>query len=169
MIWDRGTWTPEGDPHKAFAKGHLVFDLDGEKLRGRWHLVRMRTRQGDRHDNWLLIKGKDEEAREGRDGDILEEKSRSVVSGRSIEEIAGGKGQKPGWHYNRANDQNKTEDKASFKQKIRQIAAGAQTRPRAGTKTPARAVKAGAKADAKSKPNKKTKTARSAKDKPPPG
>jgi bifunctional non-homologous end joining protein LigD len=59
MIWDRGTWSPEGDPHKALAKGHLVFDLDGEKLHGRWHLVRMRARQGDRHDNWLLIKGKD--------------------------------------------------------------------------------------------------------------
>ena len=42
MIWDRGTWTPEGDPHKGYAKGHLIFDLDGEKLHGRWHLVRMR-------------------------------------------------------------------------------------------------------------------------------
>ena len=43
MIWDRGTWYPEGDPHKGYAKGHLVFDLDGEKLHGRWHLVRMRA------------------------------------------------------------------------------------------------------------------------------
>ena len=42
MIWDRGTWAPDGDPHKGYAKGHLVFDLDGEKLHGRWHLVRMR-------------------------------------------------------------------------------------------------------------------------------
>jgi bifunctional non-homologous end joining protein LigD len=171
MIWDRGTWTPEGDPHKALAKGHLVFDLDGEKLHGRWHLVRMRARQGDRRDNWLLIKGKDEEARGARDSDILEEKSRSVVSGRSIEEIAGGKGKKRVWHSDRANGanaQNKTEDKASFKQKIRQIAAGAKTRPRAKTRTPARAEKAGAKADPKSRSNKKNKTASSAKDKPPP-
>ena len=44
MIWDRGSWTPEGDPHKGYAKGHLVFDLHGEKLHGRWHLVRMRAR-----------------------------------------------------------------------------------------------------------------------------
>jgi bifunctional non-homologous end joining protein LigD len=51
MIWDRGTWSPEGDPHKALAKGHLVFALNGEKLHGRWHLVRMRTRERDRHDN----------------------------------------------------------------------------------------------------------------------
>src|SRR6201986_2474257 len=32
MVWDRGTWVPDGDPHKAYAKGHLVFDLDGKKL-----------------------------------------------------------------------------------------------------------------------------------------
>ena len=62
MIWDRGTWHPDGDPHKGYAKGHLVFDLDGEKLHGRWHLVRMRGRPLERHDNWLLIKG------EGRRG-----------------------------------------------------------------------------------------------------
>ena len=64
MIWDRGRWFPEGDPHKGYAKGHLEFTLDGEKLHGRWHLVRMRTRDKDRHENWLLIKGKDEDARE---------------------------------------------------------------------------------------------------------
>ena len=66
MIWDRGRWFPEGDPHKGYAKGHLEFTLDGEKLHGRWHLVRMRSRDKDRHENWLLIKGKDEAARSGR-------------------------------------------------------------------------------------------------------
>jgi bifunctional non-homologous end joining protein LigD len=173
MIWDRGTWLPEGDPHKALAKGQLVFDLAGEKLQGRWHLVRMRARQGDRHDNWLLIKGKDEEARGPRDRDILEEKSRSVVSGRTIEEIAGGKGRKRVWHSNRANGQDKTEDKtedkASFKQKIRQIAASTQAPARAKTKTQSRRAEAEPKADRKRKPNKKAKAARSPKGKPPPG
>jgi len=102
MIWDRGRWFPEGDPHKGYAKGHLVFDLDGEKLHGRWHLVRMRSRERDRHDNWLLIKGKDDEARGAGDKDILEERSRSVTTGRSIEEIAAGKGgKKRVWHSNR--------------------------------------------------------------------
>jgi len=57
MIWDRGQWIPEGDPHKGYAKGHLDFVLEGKKLRGRWHLVRMRGRDRDRHENWLLIKG----------------------------------------------------------------------------------------------------------------
>jgi len=130
MIWDRGTWTPEGDPHKSYAKGHLVFDLDGEKLHGRWHLVRMRSRERERHDNWLLIKGKDEEARGPRDKDILEQKSRSVTTGRSIDEIASGKGgRKRVWHSNRgAGD--KSEDKVAFRQKIKKIAARPNARRR---------------------------------------
>jgi bifunctional non-homologous end joining protein LigD len=132
MIWDRGRWVPDGDPHKAYAKGHLVFDLEGEKLHGRWHLVRMRTRQRERHDNWLLIKGKDAQARGPRDQDVLEEKSRSVTTGRSIEEIAAGKGGKKNvWHSNRAA---KPQDQAQFKQKIRQLAARPAARPRAKAK-----------------------------------
>ncbi len=45
VVWDRGTWEPIGDPHAGLAKGDLTFELDGEKLRGRWHLVRMRPRK----------------------------------------------------------------------------------------------------------------------------
>ena len=133
MIWDRGTWAPEGDPHKSYAKGHLVFDLEGEKLHGRWHLVRMRSRAHERHENWLLIKGKDEDARGPRDKDILEEKSRSVMTGRSIEEIAAGRGgKKRVWHSNRGAD-DESEDKTAFKQKIKKIAA----RPTARSRTKA--------------------------------
>ncbi len=135
MIWDRGSWFPDGDPHKGYAKGHLIFDLDGEKLRGRWHLVRMRARAGERHDNWLLIKGKDEEARGPRDPDILAEKPLSAVTGRSIEEIAAGKGgKKRVWHSNRADGGSaksaatKSQDKAAFKQKIAEIAAKSSAR-----------------------------------------
>jgi bifunctional non-homologous end joining protein LigD len=101
MIWDRGTWHPEGDPHKGLAKGHLEFELDGEKLRGRWHLVRLKARPKERHDNWLLIKGKDDEARGSRDKDILDAEPLSAVTGRSIDEIAEGKGKKRVWHSNR--------------------------------------------------------------------
>ena len=105
MIWDRGRWIPEGDPHKGYAKGHLVFDLEGEKLHGRWHLVRMRSGERGRHQNWLLIKGKDEAVRAPGDKDILEEMPRSVATGRSIEEIAAGTGRsKRVWHSNRANN-----------------------------------------------------------------
>src|SRR6202165_5148229 len=47
MIWDRGRWVSEGDPHKGTRQGHLDFALEGEKLRGRWHLVRMNRRAGE--------------------------------------------------------------------------------------------------------------------------
>jgi bifunctional non-homologous end joining protein LigD len=90
MVWDRGTWTPEDDPHKGLAKGHLSFELEGEKLHGFWHLVRMHRRPGEKKDNWLLIKSQDEAARKERDKDILDEKPRSVKSGRSMDEIAQG-------------------------------------------------------------------------------
>ena len=40
IVWDRGAWRPVHDPHKSIAKGHLEFELDGERLKGRWHLVR---------------------------------------------------------------------------------------------------------------------------------
>ena len=92
LIWDRGSWTPEFDPHKGLAKGHLEFSLDGEKLSGRWHLVRMQRRRGEKRDNWLLIKAEDEAARGPKDPDVLEEKPKSVVSGRTIEKIAAAEG-----------------------------------------------------------------------------
>ena len=90
MIWDRGPWQPEDDPHKGLSKGHLSFELDGEKLRGLWHLVRMHRKRGEKRDNWLLIKAHDAAAREPGDKDILEQKPRSVMSGRSMDEIAKG-------------------------------------------------------------------------------
>jgi bifunctional non-homologous end joining protein LigD len=90
MIWDRGTWQPDDDPRKGLAKGHLSFHLDGEKLHGGWHLVRMPRRRGEKRDNWLLIKQHDEDARGKSDKDILEEAPLSVATGRSLDEIAEG-------------------------------------------------------------------------------
>lgn len=90
MVWDRGTWSPEIDAHKGLKKGHLSFTLDGEKLQGGWHLVRMHRRPGEKRDNWLLIKQKDEAARSPRGKDILVEQPLSVKTGRSMDEIAGG-------------------------------------------------------------------------------
>ncbi|MBV2186842.1 MAG: non-homologous end-joining DNA ligase, partial [Rhizobium sp.] len=87
IVWDRGRWTPIGDVKKAYRKGHLEFELEGEKLSGRWHLVRMAGREGENRENWLLIKGEDEAARGEDDPDILEERPESVKTGRPIEEI----------------------------------------------------------------------------------
>src|SRR4051794_14121087 len=68
MVWDRGTWHPQGDPRKGYAEGHMKFTLEGEKLRGSWALVRTRgSRYGGKSGDkaWLLIKEKDEFARAG--------------------------------------------------------------------------------------------------------
>jgi bifunctional non-homologous end joining protein LigD len=94
IVWDRGAWRPDGDPQKGLAKGHLEFELFGEKLRGRWHLVRMAAKPKEKHENWLLIKGDDEAARAETDGDILVEQPDSVKSGRDLAAVAK---EAPGW------------------------------------------------------------------------
>lgn len=88
LLWDQGTWSPIGDPHKGYAKGHLEFELGGQKLAGRWHLVRMHGKPREKRENWLLIKGEDEFARMETDVDILEERPESAKTGRSLEEVA---------------------------------------------------------------------------------
>jgi bifunctional non-homologous end joining protein LigD len=94
MLWDRGTWESE-DPERGFKKGDLKFTLHGEKLHGSWVLVRMRNdRTGGKRTNWLLIKHRDEYAREGRDNGILDQ-DKSVASGRAMDQIAEGKGRAP--------------------------------------------------------------------------
>ncbi len=102
MIWDRGEWTPEDDPHKGYKKGHLSFTLAGEKLHGGWHLVRMRKRPGEKQEPWLLIKAHDDAARSAKSYDILDEMPRSVITGRTIPEIAEGKGRNRVWNSNRS-------------------------------------------------------------------
>ena len=72
IVWDNGTWTPIGDAHRGLKKGHLEFELHGQKLSGRGHLVRMQRKPGEKRDNWLLIKGDDEIARSHDEADILE-------------------------------------------------------------------------------------------------
>ena len=91
IVWDRGRWEPEGDPARGLRKGRLDFTLDGAKLKGRWHLVRMAGKRGEKRENWLLIKGSDAEARDASAPDILEEAPASVISGRTIEDVAAGK------------------------------------------------------------------------------
>ena len=88
LVWDRGRWIPNEDPRKGYAKGHLDFRLEGEKLHGSFHLVRMKKRPRERQEGWLLIKQDDEAARPADAPDILETEPRSVASGRTIEEIA---------------------------------------------------------------------------------
>lgn len=90
MLWDRGSWSPDHDPRRGLEKGHLDFHLDGERLSGGWHLVRMRKRPGEKRNNWLLIKSDDDAARTAKDKDVLEQNMKSVVSGRTMDQIAQG-------------------------------------------------------------------------------
>jgi len=88
IVWDRGRWSPEGDPRKALAKGHLDFTLQGSRLKGRWHLVRMRPKPGEKTEPWLLIKSEDEFARRPGDPEITDEETTSFLSGRTNAELA---------------------------------------------------------------------------------
>ncbi len=94
MLWDRGHWLAE-DPEAGLRKGDLKFALAGEKLQGEWVLVRMKhDRAGGKRTNWLLIKHRDDHAREGK-ANVLPDDDRSVASGRTMAQIAAGKGPKP--------------------------------------------------------------------------
>jgi len=94
QLWDRGYWLSD-DPERGFKKGDLKFALEGGKLHGEWVLVRMKhDRNGGKRTNWLLIKHRDEYAREGKANDILDDDT-SVASGRTMAEIAAGKGRGP--------------------------------------------------------------------------
>jgi bifunctional non-homologous end joining protein LigD len=90
MVWDRGAWEPDGDEDAAAAyrNGKLKFTLYGEKLKGSWALVRMGGRAGEGGKNWLLIKHDDRYAKLTKDFNLVEKKSKSVISKRTIEQIA---------------------------------------------------------------------------------
>jgi bifunctional non-homologous end joining protein LigD len=81
IVWDRGTWIAVGDPRDGYKQGKLKFELHGEKLRGRWTLVRMRGKGDERHEPWLLIKEDDEDARPAAEFDVVAEMPDSVKKG----------------------------------------------------------------------------------------
>ncbi|MEG2795157.1 MAG: DNA ligase D [Pseudomonas sp.] len=82
IVWDRGVWIPLEDPQKAYAKGKLKFELQGEKLAGVWNLVR--THMPGKKENWFLIKHQDGAARPQDDYDVLVAEPDSVLSERTL-------------------------------------------------------------------------------------
>ena len=91
MLWDRGTWSPvEGKSARDLDKGHLHFRLEGERMRGEWLLIRLKPRGNDKRENWLLRKLQDEHAETG--DALVERELTSVLTGRSMAEIAAEKG-----------------------------------------------------------------------------
>jgi bifunctional non-homologous end joining protein LigD len=99
MLWDEGTWEPLEDPDEGFREGKLKFVVHGKRLQGGFALVRLRSDTGRKQgkENWLLIKEKDEFARPGEGGDLIESQLTSVRSEREMEEIAASKVE---WHSN---------------------------------------------------------------------
>src|SRR5256885_5848162 len=95
IVWDWGTWTPEAetpDPAAAIANGELKFVLDGQKVKGRFTIVRTSRRPGsapttafeDDSEQWLLIKKRDATAVTGWDA---EDHPQSVRTGRTNDEV----------------------------------------------------------------------------------
>ena len=80
IVWDRGVWIPDSDnPKRDYHAGKLKFSLQGEKLQGRWALVRTRGREDERQESWLLIKEPDEFVRPKSEYDVTEALPDSVI------------------------------------------------------------------------------------------
>ena len=109
MLWDRGTWEPLGDIDTMYREGKLKFLVRGEKLQGAWTLVRMGGRTGEEGKNWLLIKERDEHVRPIAELDIVEDQPNSVVTGRTMAEIAAD--QDTVWHSGKTVDAKTLEQK----------------------------------------------------------
>src|SRR3984885_1049155 len=91
MVWDQGTWNPQPaypDVDDGLQKGSLKFTLHGEKLKGKWALIRMKPRPKETKPTWLLIKEHDPFERSPSDLAITDAEPNSVVTGRTMEQIA---------------------------------------------------------------------------------
>ena len=78
IVWDRGSWSPEVDVKSGLALGKVIFRLHGEKLAGSWELVRI-SKPGERQDQWMLFKKKDEWARPIDEYDVISALPDSVI------------------------------------------------------------------------------------------
>ena len=93
MLWDEGTWEPLGDPHEALESGDLKMKLNGHRMKGEWVLVHMKGRDSKRRsgpprENWLLIKHRDDYARDKET--LVGRFTKSVSTGRDLDGIAKG-------------------------------------------------------------------------------
>jgi bifunctional non-homologous end joining protein LigD len=88
IVWDRGTWRPLEDPDEGLRSGHLDFELDGERLHGRFTLVR--TKGDEKKPTWLLMKRSDAFATTGPGADITLREPVSILTGRTIEDVRAG-------------------------------------------------------------------------------
>jgi bifunctional non-homologous end joining protein LigD len=87
MLWDEGFWEPFGDAEEGLRDGALKFLLRGRRLKGKWALVRLKGKEGETKDNWLLLKEKDEYAKSEAGISAF---TASVRTGRTMAEIEEG-------------------------------------------------------------------------------
>ena len=87
IVWDHGHWRSVHDIQKSMSKGHLEFELFGERLKGRWHLVRTRPNAQGK-EQWLLMKAADEHQRVPPAPDLIQEYDTSVLSGKIHADLA---------------------------------------------------------------------------------
>ncbi|GGD01079.1 DNA ligase D [Aquisalinus flavus] len=85
MLWDTGSWEAQEDPHEGLKKGSLKITLKGERLKGGFALVRMKSKKGEKRENWLLIKERD--GTQNEDLDPVAEWTDSVKTGRDFDGI----------------------------------------------------------------------------------
>jgi bifunctional non-homologous end joining protein LigD len=92
MVWDQGTWWPQPGSENVDAglrDGHLKFEMNGKKMKGKWALIRMGGHAANEaKPNWLLIKEHDRYERGPDAKPITDESPDSVVTGRSLDQIA---------------------------------------------------------------------------------
>lgn len=91
MLWDEGFWEPLTDVRTGLNEGSLKLVLKGRRLKGKWALVRMKARDGETKENWLLLKEKDDYAK-AKEG--ITEFSSSIRTGRLMDEIEKGESEK---------------------------------------------------------------------------
>ncbi|MGE5613366.1 MAG: DNA ligase D [Bacillota bacterium] len=87
MLWDEGFWEPQADVDEGLDKGSLKFVLKGKRLKGKWALIRLKSKEGSDENNWLLLKEKDEYS---KNDDGISGFTTSVRTGRTMEEIEEG-------------------------------------------------------------------------------
>lgn len=87
MLWDEGFWEPSGNVKEGLREGVLKFVLKGRRLKGKWALIRLKGKEGETKDNWLLLKEKDEYA---KTAEGISEFTTSVRTGRTMTEIKEG-------------------------------------------------------------------------------
>lgn len=91
MLWDEGFWEPQTNVEEGLREGQLKFVLKGRRLKGKWALIRWKTKDSEKSDNWLLLKEKDQYV---QTADGISEFTTSIRTGRTMAEIQGGEEEK---------------------------------------------------------------------------